>query len=79
MPERRVRDNETLNTNDVANNAVDLDSSSARYSGGGSAVSIGDGVLLTAAHNFNLNGESVTRVEATLREGHDDEGDTKTA
>jgi len=79
MPERRVRDNETLNTNDVANNAVDLDSRSARYSGGGSAVSIGDGVLLTAAHNFNLNGESVTRVEATLREGHDDEGDTKTA
>jgi len=55
----------------VENNAVDLDIGAL---GAGSGSSIGEGIILTAAHNFPSSG----RIKATLREGLSNEGDTDT-
>jgi len=74
MPERKIPDNENITTNTAANNAVDLDITTPKGVSQGSAISIGDGILLTAAHNLYLF--NTTSVSATLREEHDTEGDT---
>lgn len=73
MTEKRINRNDTITKGSVENNAVDLDMSNGRDPDTtGSAVSIGDGILLTASHNFidYQSGRQSRSISATLREGH---------
>jgi len=79
MTEKIVGKKDSISENSIENNAVDLDIKvNAEKTGQGSAVSIGDGVFLTAAHNFiNFKtGQQISSLRATLREGHSTEGDS---
>jgi len=78
MTEKRINKNDTISEGSVENNAIDLDVSSGSSLTQGSAVSIGEGVMLTAAHNFinHISGKQASSIEATLREGHSTEGGT---
>jgi len=80
MPEKAIDRRDPISNDSIENNAVDIDVTRGGNTYQGSAVSIGDGIMLTAAHNYihRNSGQVASSIDVTLRKGHDKEGGNDT-